>query len=112
VEGSACRLALLADRAKRRGLGSDRDAPLIDSLHRAMLLWKLEKRDDLIAYLTERDLLADDRFWKLAQSLFDVLPRDLEDWKLVSALLGEREALRAAGKKTKVLPAQRTFGLR
>ena len=33
-------------------------------------------------------------FWKLAQALFEVLPRGEEDWKLVSALLGERETLR------------------
>lgn len=85
VDGSKCRLALLADRAKRRGLGLEGTPPLIDALHRAMLLWKQEKRGDLIDYLTEHDLLADDRFWKLAQSLFDALPRDLEDWKLVSA---------------------------
>ena len=32
--------------------------------------------------------------WKLGQALFEVLPRDLEDWKLVSALLGERDILR------------------
>jgi hypothetical protein len=33
------------------------------------------------------------------QALFEVLPRDLEDWKLVSALLGERSTLRTEGKQ-------------
>jgi hypothetical protein len=28
-----------------------------------------------------------------------VLPRSLSDWKLVNALVGEREALRAEGKR-------------
>jgi adenine-specific DNA methylase len=95
VEGPRCKLALLRDRAKRRTLGLDKDAPMIDCLDRAMLLWSQEKRHDLVSYLSERDLLSDDAFWKLAQSLFEVLSRDLEDWKLLNALLSERETLRA-----------------
>ncbi|MBC7077225.1 MAG: hypothetical protein H5T92_02780 [Synergistales bacterium] len=98
VDGSKCRLALLADRAGRRGLGMDPNPPLIDALHRAMLLWKQEKRKELVHYLNERGLLEDGPFWKLAQALFEVLPRDLEDWKLMNALLGERQTLRAEGK--------------
>jgi hypothetical protein len=77
-----------------------------------MLLWKQEKRSDLVKYLIERDLLADDRLWKLAHSLFDVLPRDLEDWKLVNALLGERETLQSEGKRTSAPPVQRGLDLR
>jgi adenine-specific DNA methylase len=99
VDGSTCRLAVLADRAQRRDLGMDANPPLIDALHRSMLLWKQEKRKDLVGYLRERDLLDDGPFWKLAQGLFEVLPRDLEDWKLVNALLGERQTLRAEGKR-------------
>jgi hypothetical protein len=95
VDGSSCRLALLADRTGRRGLGADPGAPLVDALHRAMDLWKAERRADLVDYLHERDLFDDSRFWKLAQALFEVLPRDSEDWKLVAALLGERHTLRA-----------------
>jgi hypothetical protein len=72
-----------------------------------MLLWKEEKRQDLIGYLGERDLLEDGPFWKLAQALFEVLPRDLEDWKLVNALLGERQTLRTEGKRTAYRDAQR-----
>jgi len=100
VDGSKCRLALLEDRSDRRGLGIDQNPTHIDALHRGMLLWKEEKRKDLVGYLGERDLLEDGPFWKLAQALFEVLPRDLEDWKLVGALLGERQTLRAEGKST------------
>jgi hypothetical protein len=78
----------------------DPNPPLIDALHRSLLLWKQEKRRDLVRYLHERDLLEDGPFWKLAQALFEVLPRDLEDWKLVNALLAERQTLRAEGKRT------------
>jgi adenine-specific DNA methylase len=107
VDGSKCRLALLADRGNRRGLGADANPPHIDALHRSLLLWKAEKRKELVEYLAERDLLEDGPFWKLAQALFEVLPRDLEDWKLVSALLGERQTLRAEGRRTAYRDAQR-----
>jgi hypothetical protein len=112
VDGSQCRIALLADRNKRRNLGMEPDAPLVDALHRAMMLWKQEKRADLLAYLIQHDLLTDDRFWKLAHSLFDVLPRDLDDWKLVNALLSERETLQTEGKRSTVSPVQRALDLR
>ncbi|MEW6081861.1 MAG: DUF1156 domain-containing protein [Bacillota bacterium] len=98
VDGSKCRLALLVDREQRRGLGEGQSPPLIDALHRSMLLWQGEQRHELVTYLAERDLLEDEPFWKLAQALFEVLPREAADWKLVSALLGERQTLRAEGK--------------
>ena len=107
VDGSKCRLALLEDRATRRGLGIDQIPPHIDALHRSMLLWKEEKRHNLVEYLGERDLLDDGPFWKLAQALFEVLPRDLEDWRLVNALLGERQTLRTEGKSTAYRDEQR-----
>ncbi|MBT8763081.1 hypothetical protein KFV02_03960 [Desulfohalobiaceae bacterium Ax17] len=78
INGSKCRLALLADRIKK-DLGKNNDCPLIDALHRTMFLWKSEKRQELISYLSKRNLLEDSRFWKLAQALFEVLPRDIED---------------------------------
>jgi len=101
VNGSKCRLAMLSDRASLRGLGIDGDSPLIDSLHRAMQLWKEERRRDLVSYLAERDLLQDGPFWKLAQALFDVLPHNVEDWKLVSTLLSERPTLVTEGSQSK-----------
>lgn len=65
-----------------------------------MLLWKQEKRADLVGYLSDRGLLEDGPLWKLAQALFEVLGRDTEDWKLVSTLLGERGTLRTEGMRT------------
>jgi adenine-specific DNA methylase len=100
INGSKCRLALLADRIKK-DLGKNKDCPLIDALHRAMFLWKTEKRQELISYLSKRNLLEDSRFWKLAQALFEVLPRDIEDWKLINALLSERSTLKTESKQMK-----------
>ncbi|MBI2567872.1 MAG: DEAD/DEAH box helicase family protein [Candidatus Schekmanbacteria bacterium] len=109
IDGPKCRRALLADRADRRGLGVDPNPPLIDALHRAMLLWKNEQRGELVGYLAERGLLDETRFWMLAQALFEVLPRDREDSKLVSALLGERDTLRSGAKRSATPKAQRSF---
>ncbi len=116
LDGAKCRLALLADRAERKSLGIDQSPPLIDALHRAMLYWKEEKRTELISYLAERDLLenlsdgqAGGPFWKLTQALFEVLPRDTEDWKLANALLGERHVLRTEAKRSRAHQAQKTL---
>ena len=43
--------------------------------------------------------MEDGPFWKLAQTLFEVLPRDTEDWKLANALLTERDTLRKESKE-------------
>lgn len=108
VEGSRVRLALLADRKGRKGLGADPSAPLIDVLHRAMLLWQEERRAELVAYLLTRGFFDDGAvFWKLAQALFEVLPRDSDDWKLVSALLSERQSLTMEAKRSTAQAAQR-----
>jgi hypothetical protein len=108
VDGSTCRLALLNDRISRKHLGDESDTPLIDQLHHAMQLWKEEKRADLVNYLRENDLLDHVPYWKLAQALFEVLPRDEEDWKLISSLLGERETLRLEAKRGEQ-PKQQTM---
>jgi hypothetical protein len=42
-------------------------------------------------------------------ALFEALPRDLEDWKLVGALLGERQTLRAEGKREAFKDAQKAL---
>ena len=44
---------------------------IIDQLHHAMQLWKEEKRDDLVNYLRENELLDHVPYWKLAQALFE-----------------------------------------
>ena len=100
VDGARCRLALVHDRSNRRNLGEDVTAPLIDQLHHALNLWNEERRSALVAYLHAHELLDHAPFWKLAQALFEVLPRGEQDWKLISALLGERETLRMEARRT------------
>lgn len=72
-------------------------------------LWKEEKRGGLVNYLRKNDLLDHVPHWKLAQALFEVLPRDEEDWKLISSLLGERETLRLEAKRTEQPKQQSMF---
>jgi hypothetical protein len=103
VHGSTCRLALLKDRSDRKHHGDESDSSLIDQLHHALRLWKAENRDSLVEYLAEHELTDHAPFWKLAQALFEVLPRDIEDWKLISALLGERETLHTQAKRSRLL---------
>ena len=103
VHGQTCRLALLADRKDRKNLGmpgSGEPVPLIDALHRAMLFWRQEQRGELVEYLAALELAESEPFWKLAQALFEVLPRQDEDWRIINALLVERETLRTQVKRT------------
>jgi hypothetical protein len=106
MDGSFYRLTQFHDRANHRHLGG---APLIDQLDHAMQLRKEEKRGELVEYLRENDLLDHVPYWKLAQALFEVLPRDEEDWKLISSLLGERETLRLEAKMTEQSKQQSMF---
>lgn len=106
ADGPTCRLALLRDRTEKKHLGDEPDAPLIDKLHHALHLWKAERRPELVRYLKQHDLLDDAAYWKLAQALFEVLPRGEEDWKLVSALLTERETLQSEAKRVQVSQEQ------
>lgn len=94
VDGPTCRLALLADRLDRPHLGEDDESPLIDQLHRAMFRWQRGDRAALVPYLHTHDLADHAGYWRLAQALFEVLPRDSDDWRLASALLAERPTLR------------------
>jgi hypothetical protein len=59
-----------------------------------MIFWKKEDRAGLVEYLHGHELADHAGFWRLAQALFEVLPGDGEDWRLTSALLGERNSLR------------------
>jgi adenine-specific DNA methylase len=99
INGQKVRLSLLADRSSRR-LGLDADAPLIDRLHRSMLFWKKEQAGDLAKYLDQNGLFDNDEFWRLAQSLFQTLPHEIEDWKLIRALLTDKQTLRLRAKSS------------
>ena len=60
-------------------------------------------------YLRENELFEHAPYWKLAQALFEVMPRDEEGWKLISNLLGERETLRLKAKRSEQPKQQSMF---
>jgi len=74
--------------------------------HRAVALWKDERRTELVRYLSERELVEDARFWKLDRAVFEVLPRGGEDWKRMNALFGEREILESEARQAGVQTVQ------
>ncbi len=74
-------------------------------------LWKEERRGDLVNYLRKNELLDHVPYWKLAQTLFEVLPWDEEDWKLISSLLGDRETLRLEAKRSEQPKQQSMFDM-
>ncbi|MCL5028413.1 MAG: DUF1156 domain-containing protein [Bacteroidetes bacterium] len=95
-EDNKARLALLKDREDFIPAWDKLplDATLIDQLHSAMYLWKNQQRGNLIQLLKNNQLIENDPLWKLAQSLFEVLPKEVDDKKIISALLSERETLK------------------
>jgi len=63
--------------------------------------WEVERRADLVRYLSERGLVDHAPFWKLAQALFEVLPRGKKDWKRILVSKTARRLMngfRAAGR--------------
>ena len=97
-EGDKVRIALLADRQSPR-LGEDAKSITLDKLHHAMQFWGEEKRDALIDYLARSGSYADEDLWKLAQALFETIPNGHPDWKIIQAMLSEKESLANAAKQ-------------
>lgn len=94
VDGAQCRLALADDRAEfLRRAHLNADAPLVDLLHLAMILWTTSRRAELVNFARDCALFDNGSLWKLAQALFEVLPRESRDWKAIAALLAERDTL-------------------
>ncbi|OQX20470.1 MAG: hypothetical protein BWK80_35685, partial [Desulfobacteraceae bacterium IS3] len=107
-EEDKARLAMLSDREDYLPSYEklDADAPLIDQLHIAMLLWKQEKRSDLVRFLKQNQRIDNDLLWKLAQSLFEILPRELKDRKVITALLSEKETLKIETRREGKVPGR------
>ena len=84
-------------------------APLIDKLHHALPFWKAERRSDLVNYLAQQELVDEPAFGKLVPALVEGLTRGEEDWKLVSALLSERESWRTEAKRVTPPPKEQAL---
>ncbi len=71
----------------------DREALLINELHKALVLWEKGDLENLQKFLAEEGLLNAERFWRAAQALVSVLPDGDEERKLLEQLMPAREGL-------------------
>jgi hypothetical protein len=65
----------------------------LDRVHQAMLLFGAGRSDALKRFLTEDSAGADERFWRLAQALSALYPKQSEEKRWVDGVLGRKKAL-------------------
>ncbi len=80
------------DRLGERGRDSS-DAPLIDLVHRAALLWRSGDRVALANYLTTHAMGREDALRAVAQALINVLPEGDKERQLLEGFLSGQENL-------------------
>lgn len=66
---------------------------VLDRLHQAMLLFSTGRTEALKRFLVEDGAGKDDRFWKLAQSLTSLYPKDTEERRWVEAVQTYKKSL-------------------
>lgn len=66
---------------------------VLDRLHQAMLLFSTGRTDALKRFLVEDGAGKDDRFWKLAQSLTALYPKDTDERRWVEAVQTYKKSL-------------------
>jgi adenine-specific DNA methylase len=90
-EGNKQHLGSYKERIKNENnLGEN--APLIDQVHLAMLLWKRGNRPRLLQLIKAVGANVSDSFWRILASLKEILP-DGDDLTQVSGLLSNRDDL-------------------
>ncbi|WP_297503002.1 DUF1156 domain-containing protein [Thermococcus sp.] len=72
---------------------------LIDVLHAALLLWQANRKREMIGLLAETGWGEKDVFYKVAQVISEVLPKDSKEKKLLDGFLAGREHIRRAIEK-------------
>lgn len=66
---------------------------VLDRLHQAMLLFSTGRTEALKRFLVENGAGKDDRFWKLAQSLTSLYPKDTDERRWVEAVQTYKKSL-------------------
>jgi putative DNA methylase len=97
---SAQTLATALERAKvHKTLGQSESSPLIDKVHRAMVLFNKPNRQPLLEHIGEFANTEHAPFWKVLDSLAEVLPGGETDHKSVMDLLANKESLISDSKR-------------
>jgi adenine-specific DNA methylase len=74
-------------------IGEKPDDPLIDQVHRAMFLYKGTSRSSLLKHISVCADSTDSNFWRVINSLVEVLPIGCDDGKQALGLLTNKEIL-------------------
>jgi adenine-specific DNA methylase len=77
----------------RHGAEVDRADPLIDVLHRSLLLWEAGRRSELAALLAGYQVDTDPAFWAVAQALSELLAEDDPERMMAQGITGARGPL-------------------
>lgn len=71
----------------------ERGRTTLDKLHQAMLLFGDGRSDALRRFLVDEGVGKDDRFWRLAQALSALYPRNSEEKRWVDGVLSRKKSL-------------------
>ncbi|MDD4108178.1 MAG: hypothetical protein PHH93_05610, partial [Prolixibacteraceae bacterium] len=74
-------------------LGIQADAYMIDKIHKAMSLYQLGNRQNLVEYLGQVAPSIDTAFWRVCTAVAEVLPPGCDDHKQLSGLMANKESL-------------------
>lgn len=93
--------------SKKKNLGEATGSYLIDQVHKAMHLFKGTNRSNLLQYISTHAASPDQPFWRVVNSLCEVLPAGSEDHKQAMGLLTNKDSLiRESKSATKAAAAQ------
>jgi len=82
---------------------------LIDVLHKTLLLWEKGRKDEYLTLLKETGFGKSDAFYRVAQAISEVLPKDDKEKKLLDGFLSGRERIKEELIKEKPKEKQRRF---
>jgi adenine-specific DNA methylase len=93
-------------------LGTQADSYMIDKIHKAMSLYQLGNRQNLVEYLGQVAPSLDAAFWRVCTAVAEVLPPGCDDHKQLSGLMSNKESLiRDAQRSKQEKPEQGKFEL-
>lgn len=106
-DGEAQSLAKSSKRLKEhKNLGESTSSPLIDQVHRAMILYRNPNRNALLAYLGRHAPSEHDPFWRVVNSLAEVLPAGSADHDAVTGMITNKENLLKEAKQADIQKPQ------
>ena len=77
-----------------RNLEEIKDDEMIDVLHKALLLWKESKNDEVKAILSKTGYGLKDSFYRVAQAISETLPLESKEKKLLDGFLSGKDKLK------------------